>query len=174
MEIYKSVLGYEGIYEVSNLGNVRSLDRIVIYKDGRKRLWKGVLMTGGKTPTGYEFVSLKISGKVNQQYIHRLVAFHFIPNSENKKTVNHIDGNKSNNAMFNLEWNTPSENSIHAVKLGLSKCGENCTYSKLTNKKVLEIRENKHRLCYEYLSLIYGVSAGCIANIIKRKTWKHI
>lgn len=69
--------------------------------------------------TGYYLVTLCNNGLRKNQFIHRLLALHFVPNPENKPQVNHIDGNKQNNALTNLEWVTSKENSIHAVKMGL-------------------------------------------------------
>jgi len=107
-EIWKDVNGYEGLYQVSNLGRVESLQRDVnlILKPRLRR-------------DGYLIVSLSKNGKVKSKPIHRLVATAFIPNPDNKKTVNHKDGNKLNNHVTNLEWNTSSENNKHAYNIGI-------------------------------------------------------
>lgn len=174
-EVWKDIKSYEGIYMVSNFGRIKSLTRIIEYENGRHRPFEGCLMNGGKTPTGYCFVALRKNNKNKyQQYIHRLVAIAFIPNPENKKTVNHIDGDKSNNYVNNLEWNTCSENTLHAFKTGLMKKGQECSFSKLTEKHVLEIRENKSKLMQKDLAVIYSVSPHNIGRIINRKTWKHL
>lgn len=107
------------VYEVSTYGNVRSKDRKVIKRDGKTYSLKGrmlIQMNSG----GYRQVSLG-RGKNQSVNIHRLVATAFLPNPENKKTVNHIDGNKSNNHISNLEWATYKENNNHAQRLGLWK-----------------------------------------------------
>ncbi len=80
---------------------------------------------------GYKYVSIKIDNKTGKQYVHRLVAKHFIDNPENKKEVNHIDGDKSNNKLSNLEWVTRSENELHAHRIGLKHCTLDIKYRKV-------------------------------------------
>lgn len=173
-EIWKDVEGYEVFYQISNTGKLKSLDRLILRNDGRINHVIEKIMIGGKTPSGYIFHCLKICNKKEQKYIHRLVALHFIPNPENKPQVNHKDGNKSNNHFNNLEWCTSKENMIHAYDNGLSKKGEETRSSKLTELQVLEIRNNKYKICQEYLGLIYGVTKSCISRIQRREVWKHI
>lgn len=107
-EVWKDIVGYEGLYKVSNLGRVKSLDRIVTHKNGRKRLFKGKLITPFKNE--YFMVVLSKNGKKSSSNIHRLVAQAFIPNPNNLPEVNHIDENKSNNKVSNLEWCTSKYN----------------------------------------------------------------
>lgn len=104
MEIWKDIKGYEGYYEVSNFGNVRRLNSI-------KNLSK---INNGKN---YLSVSLSVNGIVKRLYIHRLVADTFIENLQKKEEVNHIDGNRENNSLINLEWVTRSENHFHRYKV---------------------------------------------------------
>ena len=101
-EQWKAVVGYEGLYEVSSHGNVRSIKRDIILK----------LVKNKKT--GYLNVTLCKDGKAKCFRIHRLVAIAFIPNPDNKETVNHIDEDKTNNHVCNLEWNTHKENTRHS------------------------------------------------------------
>lgn len=108
-EIWKPVVGYEGYYEVSNLGNVRSLKRKG-YKNGNLRQ--------GEKTTGYLIVVLYKDGKGTTKSVHRLVAKAFIPNPKNKPQVNHIDSNRKNNKVENLEWVTRAENAQHAYDSG--------------------------------------------------------
>ena len=104
-EIWKDIKGYEGIYQVSNLGKVKSLN----YKRGKhEKEIKQALNSRGYLEVGL------FNGKVKTHRVHRLVAQTFIPNPENKDEVNHIDGNKKNNTVNNLEWNTSKENIHHA------------------------------------------------------------
>lgn len=174
MEIWKDIINFDGYYQISNLGNVRSLDRVVMSPFKKDKRLKGNEMKFGKTPSGYLFVGLKKNGKVKQMYAHRLVAIHFIPNPENKETVNHIDGDKSNNNDWNLEWNTRSENTKHAFNTGLMKNGQDCSFSKLTNIQVLEIRENKNNIMFKDLAVIYNVSKSTIGDVFNRKKYKSV
>jgi hypothetical protein len=111
-EIWKDINGYEGYYQVSSLGNVRSLDRKRRVRNGKYVLCKGKKLKNSKG-THYYRVRLSIEGKSKGFNIHRLVAKAFIHNPHNKKEVNHIDGNKLNNNLENLEWVTKSENEKH-------------------------------------------------------------
>ena len=118
-ETWKDVVGFEGYYKVSNLGNVKSCDRYVKCSRGlNKRLWKGKLLTKIISSTrGYEQVSLSVDGKSHKVYVHRLVAEAFLVGKHD--TVNHKDGNKLNNCVDNLEWVSYSENNLHAYAMGL-------------------------------------------------------
>lgn len=121
-EIWHPCAGYETHYEVSNLGNVRSIERMV-----NNRLNTGLrkspqrLLKAGKSKSGYLIVSFCVDGVKSNQTIHRLVARAFLPNESNKPQVNHKDGNKHNNHLDNIEWVTVSENGLHAYRvLGIS------------------------------------------------------
>jgi|SRR5690554_5206119 len=109
-EIWKDVVGYEELYKVSNFGKVISIARF-----GTKGK-EMCLMDNGK---GYYRVKLSKNNKSKRVMLHRIIAEAFIPNLENKKCVNHINGNKKDNRIENLEWCTHSENLIHAIKTGL-------------------------------------------------------
>lgn len=100
-EIWKPIIGYENLYEVSNLGNVRSLDHIVKAKCNSSRLVKGHLLSPILAKNGYLVVTL---GHKHIEYIHRLVAIHFVDNPNNLNVVNHKDECKTNNVYTNLEW----------------------------------------------------------------------
>lgn len=119
-EIWKNVNEYEELYQVSNLGNVKRI-RFINF---RSNYLKNKLLKPIKHKNGYLVVGLTKNGKTKIKAIHRLVAQTFIDNPKNKKYVNHIDGNKQNNKVDNLEWCTPSENQKHAYKLGLQKVSE--------------------------------------------------
>lgn len=115
-EIWKEIRGYKD-YMVSSTGKVRSRERYVKHMNGN-RLIKGKLLKG-IDDKGYLIVNLFKDGIGKKHKVHRLVAEAFIPNPENKETVNHIDTNKKNNNIDNLEWNTNVENIKHAWKNGL-------------------------------------------------------
>ena len=115
-EIWKDIEGYEGLYQVSNIGNVKSLSFGArnIHKSNVQKLLKL-----SPTNCGYYKVQLYKNGKAKMMYVHRLVATAFIPNPERKPQINHIDGNKANNTSSNLEWVSCSENQRHAIRNGL-------------------------------------------------------
>lgn len=110
-EEWRDIKDFEGWYQVSNLGRVRSVDRIITFRDGRKRMFQGqILQCNTITSSGYYQAKLKKNEKTTFVYVHRLVAEQFCPNPENKPTVNHNDENKLNNRADNLCWMTQGEN----------------------------------------------------------------
>lgn len=174
MEIWKDVLGYEGIYQVSDLGNVKSLDRVSYHPRFGDMNLKGGIKKQCNNRYGYLMVGLHKEGRLKSHTVHRLVAIAFIPNPENKSEVNHKFGNKKDNRAIVLEWNTQEENIEHAIRTGLSVSkGEYNSNSKLTESQVLEIRKNTTKTMRQ-MSIEYNVVFSCISGIIKRKTWKHI
>ena len=112
-EVWKPVKGYEGSYEVSNLGNVRSLSRVV-HRTTSDRFVRGQTMSKQLMPNGYESVTLRKNGRQRRLYVHRLVAEAFLPNEQSLREVNHRDENKSNNTLENLEWCSHSYNMKYA------------------------------------------------------------
>lgn len=139
MEKWKPVVGYEGLYEVSNLGNVRGLDRLL--PDGRH--WKGKQLKHAKFGNGYFFVCLMKNKTHRNELIHRLVAMAFLPNPLNAKVVNHIDGNKTNNKVSNLEWVTHSENQKHSARIGLRKTKLNIKTLEYIQDQILKGRSQQ-------------------------------
>jgi len=179
-EIWKDIKDFENMYQVSNLGRVKSLPRIIMRKDGKKQTIKGQFLKGSKDTKGYIQVELKKDGKRNIKVIHRLVALAFIPNVENKEQVNHIDGNKENNCTSNLEWCTCQENIQHAWKneLNVASYGENHPNHKLTEEQARYIKNNyiprDKKFGARALAKKFNVSTGPIQNIIHKKGWKNI
>lgn len=124
-EIWKDVLGYEGSYKVSNLGNVISIDRYVYYQKRKDKVEgkfvKGSVLVKRKSFGKYLSVNLSKPGHGKKSFfVHRLVAKAFIPNPNNFEQVNHKDGNIYNNSVDNLEWVTMSQNVRHAYETGLN------------------------------------------------------
>jgi hypothetical protein len=119
MEKWKNIKGYENYYQISNAGNIRSKDRIIINSKGRKSRYK----SKERKPSfsEYRLIALSKNGITKVFKISRLVAIHFIEKKDGKGIVNHIDGNKYNDNVSNLEWCSYSENAIHSFDKGLSK-----------------------------------------------------
>lgn len=165
-EIWKDIRGFEGWYQVSSLGRVRSLDRFISHYRGGKRLYKGSLVKS-QDKRGYNQVRLKKDGKSYYFQVHRLVAIEFIDDTKQNLQVNHIDGNKKNNNLDNLEWVTPSENIQHALKIGRFS-----DVQKLKAEDVLKIRDSKKPL--RSLGSEYGVSSVIIHRVKSGKSYKRI
>lgn len=156
-----------GLYQVSNLGNVRSLN----YNKTKKiqHLKKVV-----NNKRGYLAVGLSKKGIFKIKTVHRLVAETFISNPNNLPQVNHIDGNKMNNSITNLEWCTKNENQNHAVRTGLMQRGQNRPSAKLTEKQVLEIYKLKGVLKGQDIANKYGVSKNTINCILRGSKWSYL
>lgn len=158
MEIWEDIIGYAGLYQISDLGNVKSLDRW-IYGRGRKKkqLRHGIIMKPKTDRYGYLSIQLMKEDIRRHITVHRLVALSFIPNPENKPQVNHIDGNKKNNKVYNLEWNTPKENVTHAYKIG----------------KGGDVSRGKHGMAKIVLDLMTGIYYECGKDAAEAKGIKY-
>lgn len=152
-------------YRVSTCGMVEGTSRW-----GYKRILKPSV-----SRNGYLRVSVRINGKTKNKSVHRLVLKTFsTPIDANKSEVNHIDGNKRNNKLSNLEWCTRKENSQHALKMGAVPAGETHALSKLNNDKIIFIKKNYKKFSYSFLAKKYGVTKSAIGCVVKNKSWKHI
>lgn len=137
-EIWENIPSYEGYYQVSNLGNFRSIPRIVKYKNERTRCYPGKVLSTEQTKDNYRRIVLSKNGIRTRYMCHRLIALTFIPNLKNKPFINHIDGDKNNNKVINLEWCNASENIIHADNTGLRNMFEHHHPSNAKRIKCLE------------------------------------
>lgn len=180
MEIWKDIIGYEGLYQISNTGFVKSFDRYIhgISILGKKFVIKrsGALMSIAFDKNKYRVISLFENRKKKMFKVHRLVAIHFIPNPLNLPQVNHKDGDKSNNNDWNLEWNTCPENLKHASENNLTAKGIRHNKAKLTEEDVYFIRKlrEEHNTPTHRLIEMFRVNQSTIDNVIKRRGWKHI
>lgn len=158
MEEWRPVIGYIGLYEVSNLGRVRSLPR-----RGTKG---GILVIDTSNSKHYAHVVLAKNSKLHTTSLHKIVAEAWVPNPENKPQVNHIDGDKLNNKAENLEWVTNLENRRHAIKTGLSSAlPEEAIEANMTGVMQKEGEEVIAMYpCIKYAQYITGV---CNQNIFK-------
>ncbi len=116
---WRDIKGYEGLYQVSDTGLVRSVDRMTT--GNRNRMLKGKLLSQGTNTFGYFVVALCKDGKARTKRVHRLVAEAFLPCDNERPYINHKDGNPQNNQVDNLEWCTQKENVQHAYDTGLRK-----------------------------------------------------
>lgn len=173
MEIWKDIKGYEGIYQVSNYGKVKSLDRAIWMEiNNCFGKFKSNLLKQENGANGYPKVVLCKNNLPKTYLVHRLITIAFIPNPYNKPEVNHKNGIKIDNRLENLEWVTLSENHTHAYKIGLQKAyGENNGRAKLNSFQVRVIRKSKDSTGRE-LSVIFNISEQVICQILKNKIWK--
>lgn len=165
-ETWKDVVGYENLYKVSNYGNVFSVKNNKILRNNN-------------TTVGYLQVTLSKDNKQKCFHVHRLVGISFIENTKNKKQINHIDGNKTNNKIENLEWATASENGLHSNRvLGNTvwhkgKSGKNTP----TSKPVLQY-DKTNKLLYKWECALdavrkFGFDSGCISRCVNNKSKTH-
>lgn len=181
-EKWLPIKNYENYYEVSNLGRIRALD-IYVRNDGN---FAGGFIKDRKIRDqqtnryGYKTIKLCKHGKCQRYLVHRIVAKAFLPTQNINYQINHIDGDKTNNCVTNLEWVTPAENMKHAWKTGLITnehlVGSSHANSKLTEEKVLEIRKMAESKKYKRQDICdkFNIKLSTYKDIINRRTWKHI
>lgn len=165
-EIWKDIIGYEGYYQISNLGNIK-----------RFRKYKSNILKPRINKRGYVQITLCKNSCTKTFRLHRLIAESFIDNPQKKLQVNHINGIRHDNRLENLEWVTQNENMKHAFnnKLAIPLIGEHQPNSKLKEKEVLEI---KQRLLFKEsiisIANTYNVSKSTIGSIKSKRTWKYL
>lgn len=151
-ELWKDINGFEGYYQISNLGRVKSLGRFIYNsKTGEKRGFKKEKIKVPKvTSDGYFSVTLSVDGKSKTISVHRLVALHFISNPFGYKEVNHIDTNRQNNRIDNLEWCTHQHNVAHSANLGHYQ--GNSSGSKNGKARQLRITKDNETICFDCIN----------------------
>lgn len=157
IEIYKDVVGYEGLYQVSNLGNVK---RISNYKCVNKKYLDNYTLKPLDNGKGYYRIKLCKNNLSKRVMLHRIIAEAFIPNPNNYKTINHINGDKKDNRIENLEWCTQSQNVLHAFKNGLKVIPKGDT-NKLS-RKIIDTKTGEIYHSSLTLSIKLGVNRGTL------------
>lgn len=175
-EIWKEVVGYEGLYEVSNLGRVKSVRKIVKRNTGF--LVKPEVIKKQKVSKGYLTVALCKESVFKHKKVHILVGVSFIENPQNKPQINHKKGNKLDNRATELEWNTAEENVRHSYSFGLKigKKGELHPLSKLNDSdipNIISLRFDK-KLTQQAIADMYNVCRATISLITNKKYYSHI
>lgn len=189
IEIWKDIPGYETLYQSSNLGRIRSVDHFVFRGNGYmgkiKKYWfyKGRILKPNTDSEGYIRCTLSKSGKTQRYLVHRIVAMTFIPNPNNLSQINHIDEDKHNNRIENLEWCTTNYNLsfnggrkkralTKTGKPNLLGSGENHYASKLKNSQVIDIYRDQRN--YKEISAYYNIGLTTVYDIKKKRRWTNL
>jgi hypothetical protein len=176
-KVWLPIVGYEGLYEVSNDGQVKSIDRIVVYPDGKQpRKFKGKLLKQclnvNKT---YYGVRLSKQGKTKLWLTHQLVAIAFLGKKPKGCLVCH--GPKGNlcNEVTNLSYGTPKQNAADQSRDGTKRYGEKCSWSKLTESEVLEIKNLYLKgVQGKDLAIKFSISRSRVCDIVKGRGWNYL
>lgn len=173
--IWKDVKKFEGLYQVSNKGEVRSVDRVVVNRLGRKRFFKGRVLTQYTDKYGYHVVGLRDRDRKITAKVHRLVALSFLPGVAEGYTVNHKDFNRKNNLIENLEWLSPEENVKYSHVNNRYPVGECSGRAKLSDEDV----KNMRHLYKTYgkpnkIAEQFNVSRSTVHRIVTNKMRKTI
>lgn len=166
VERWVDIAGFEGLYQVSDLGQVRSIPR------GKR---KGRVLKICYDSDGYPLVSLSREGKRHNGIVHKLVARAFVANPNNAPEIDHCDGDKLNCVWTNLEWVTRKENAARAAQLGLYQRGETHTATTITEDDVRNIRHAVSiGIPKKHVAKAFAVDQATVANIVSGKTWGHV
>lgn len=161
-EIWRDIKGYEGLYQVSNLGKVKSLEKIQIFPNGGKVVREEKILKTNKTYNGYLNVRLYKNKKVKGFGVHRLVAQEFIDNPKNLPQVNHINCNKTDNKINNLEWCDASYNQNHAIKSGRVKVHKVIQYD--LNKNFIKEWDSIKEIAKYYNKSYSSIISCCLGE----------
>jgi hypothetical protein len=178
MEIWKDVKDYEGFYQISNLGNVKSLDRVIQkYNNIERRITdfkiKGKLLKPKTRKDGYKVLYFQLDGVRKEFYVHHLVIMNFIGERPKGYHICHGDGNRSNNNLDNLRYATPKENTFDSVKHGTCyfKLGSKNPFAKLKESDIAYIIKNIGIKTQVQLAEMFNVTRQAISSVQRRKNW---
>ena len=174
MEIWRDIKGFEGLYQVSNKGNVKSLSRPSWNRFKFVQTKETILK-----PSKGEYLRVKLYDKNNKSKnfaVHRLVCLTFLERIKGKNFVNHKNGDKYDNRLENLEWCTKSENTLHSFRNGFQTpiVGSNHSNSKLDESKAKKIKYGHSDLTQSQIAKIYGIDRSKVYQIRKGISCKHI
>ena len=169
---WRPIIGFEGLYEISDTGLVRSVDRFVNHYAGGQRLLKGKPKLPFVTAFGYKMIMLSKNGINKSFQVHRLVLASFTENKGKGFDCCHNDGNRTNNNLSNLRWDTRTGNMQDTVKHGTRRNGENVNFAKLSATQIQAIKIDTRS--QRDIAQSYGVHQSAISLIKRNKRWKHI
>jgi len=178
IQLWRDIPGFEGAYQVSDDGAVRSLARRIVRSNGVPQTFKGRLIRS-RNRGGYRMVSLAKAGVLTDHLVHRLVMLSFVGAQPELCEVAHWNGDKADNRLANLRWATRKENAADSARLGQKALGEQKGNAKLSADKVKAIRERYKRSSYGVsncgeLAAEYGVTPSLIIQVVARRIWAHI
>lgn len=172
-EIWKDIPGYEGYYQASDLGRIRSVSRKLCNGKGKR----GKIITAIPDCNGYYRIFLYKDRKKQRYMVHRLIAYSFIDNPSGYTMINHKDEDKSNNSVSNLEWCDCKYNINYGSRTKRAS-GDNTKNSKLTSEIIKKIRKQyipkDKTFGAKALSIKYGVSVSAILRAALHKSWKYV
>jgi hypothetical protein len=177
VEIWKDIPGFEGSYQISNFGRVKSLPKVWVCGNRGSLRRKGeTILKLSFNSGGYCQADLSKNLKNKKYPVHRLMGITFLPNNLNKKCINHINSDRADNRLENLEWVTHSENAIHAAKKGrmFKAVGEDHPMCKISKEDVIAIRGMADEYTHLEISKRFSIGRRTVCSIINRKIWKHV
>lgn len=174
-ESWRPVYGFSGCYEVSDLGNVRSLSRTILRRDKRKHSYPSKILKIKRSGTGYFSVQLCLLGRRYERLVHRLVLEAFVGPCPEGMECRHLNGDSGDNRLENLCWGTPIENAADQRRHGTKSRGEAHNQAKLSDVCVQRIRDAKGKQSTRELGVQYGISSSTVSRIQsgKRRGWRQ-
>ena len=176
-EVWKAIEGYEGLYQISNLGRIKSLARLVKGRPPGFKPIKERMMRCRPDKDGYLRVALCLNSNYKVIGLHQLLARHFVPNPNGNSLVCHKNGNNKDNRVENLYWGTIYDNAQDSLKHGTMAIGERSNLSTLNLKQVRVIKHIKNinpKVNQAFIGRVFGVKSATISAIYKGRNWKQV